>query len=188
MDQEQMIPLSKEAEAEEAAENTEPCAPKKINRFWLFLEEKGKGNLPLLLSFLLPFLTFFICLAVQGLYPFGDNQIINYDGWHQYYPFILKLWDHFHEGTSLLYDWSMGMGTNFLSMLSYYGSSPLNLLVLLAPERDFRLLFQFFVILRIGLAGLFMGLFLKKTMKKLMFPLRQMRMQLKSKSMLKLVK
>lgn len=166
MDQEQVRLLPEDSFSESPEkEGAEPKAPKKASRFWLFLEEKGKGNLPLLLSFLLPFLTFFICLAVQGLYPFGDNQIINYDGWHQYYPFLLKLWDHFHEGSSLLYDWSMGMGTNFLSMLSYYGSSPLNLLILLAPARDFRLLFQFFVILRVGLAGLFMGLFLKKTVK-----------------------
>jgi uncharacterized membrane protein YfhO len=166
MDQEQMqITADELCEASAEQTSAEPCKKRERSRLWLFLEEKGKGNLPLLLSFLLPFFTFFICLAVQGLYPFGDNQIINYDGWHQYYPFILKLWDHFHDGTSLLYDWSMGMGTNFLSMLSYYGSSPLNLLVLLAPERDFRLLFQFFVILRVGLAGLFMGMFLKKTMK-----------------------
>ena len=118
MDQDniQMLPEDSVEKPEEAT--AEQSAPRKFSRFWLFLEEKGKGNLPLLLSFLLPFLTFFICLAVQGLYPFGDNQIINYDGWHQYYPFLLKLWDHFHEGTSLLYDWSMGMGTNFLSMLS----------------------------------------------------------------------
>lgn len=176
MDQEKVptVPEESLAEANETAtvengeytqETAEALPPKKESRFWRFVEEKGKGNLPLVLAFLLPFLTFFICLAIQGLYPFGDNQIINYDGWHQYYPFILKLWDHFHEGTSLLYDWTMGMGTNFLSMLSYYGSSPLNLLILFAPERDFRLLFQLFVILRVGLAGLFMGLFLKKTTK-----------------------
>lgn len=138
---------------------------KKKSRFWLWVERKRGGYLPLLLSFLLPFLTFLICLICGGLYPFGDSQIINYDGWHQYYPFVLKLWDHFHEGTSLLYDWSMGMGTNFLSMLSYYGASPLNLLLILVPVRDFRFLFQLFVVIRIGLAGLFMGMFLRKITK-----------------------
>ncbi len=127
-----------------------------------WLEEKREGPWPLVLSFLLPFLIFSLCLVFQGVYPFGTGQIINYDGWHQYYPFLLQLWDHFKEGSSLLYDWSMGMGTNFLSMLSYYGSSPLNLLLILAPAREFRLLFTLFVALRIGLAGLFCALFLKK--------------------------
>ncbi|MBR5295637.1 MAG: YfhO family protein, partial [Clostridia bacterium] len=111
------------------------------------------------------FLIFTVCLAAEGVYPFGDNQIINYDGWHQYYPFVMKLWDHFHEGTSLLYDWSMGMGTNFLSMLAYYGSSPMNLLLIFVPVRDFRLLFMLFSVIRIGLAGLFTALFLRKVFK-----------------------
>ncbi len=147
-------------------EKEETVKEKKENPFFLFLEEKGRGHLPLVLAFLLPVLIFSVCLAVGGIYPFGDHQIINYDGWHQYYPFVMKLWDHFHEGTSLLYDWSMGMGTNFLSMLSYYGSSPFNLILLLVPVRDFRPLFMLFTVLRIGLAGLFMALFLKKVFKK----------------------
>lgn len=137
----------------------------RFGTFFLWLERKGQGNLPLLLAFLLPFVIFTVCLAVQGVYPFGDRQIINYDGWHQYYPFLLNLWDHFREGTSLLYDWSMGMGTNFLSMLSYYGASPLNLLIALAPEREFRLLFMLFTAVRIALAGGFFALFLRKVMK-----------------------
>ena len=137
---------------------------KQENVLLRFLHKTGSGPLPGILSFLLPFLVFSVCLAIEGVYPFGDRQIINYDGWHQYYPFLLKLWDHFHEGTSLLYDWSMGMGTNFLSMLSYYGSSPWNLLLLLVPVREFRVLFTLFTALRIGFAGYFTGLFLKKGM------------------------
>ena len=131
-------------------------------RFWHWVEKSGKGPLPLVPAFLLPFLIFCVCLALREIFPFGDRQILNFDGWHQYYPFLLKLWDHFHEGTSLLYDWSMGMGTNFLSMLSYYGSSPLNLALLFVKEREFRVLFTLLVALRIGLAGLFSGMFLRK--------------------------
>ena len=139
---------------------------KKENRFFAFFEKRKEGALPIVLAFLLPMIIFGICLAFLKVYPFGDGQFINYDGWHQYYPFVMKLWDHFHEGTSLLYDWSMGMGTNFLSMLSYYGASPLNLLLYLAPERDFRLLFMLFSVLRIGLAGLFTALFFRKVFSK----------------------
>lgn len=150
---------TKEAPAEEAV------GTKKENAVLAFFERTRDGKWPILAAFLLPFFIFSLFLAVEGVYPFGDGQIINYDGWHQYYPFVLKLWDHFHEGTSLLYDWSMGLGTNFLSMLSYYGSSPLNLLLLLVPVREFRLLFTLFVVIRISLAGLFMYLFLRKVFK-----------------------
>ncbi len=138
----------------------------KEKKFFAWFLKKGEGNLPLVLAFLLPFLIFSLCLVLQGVYPFGDGQLINYDGWHQYYPFLLQLWDHFHEGTSLLYDWSMGMGTNFLSMLSYYGASPLNLLLMLSPDREFRLAFMVLIAVRIGLAGGFFALFLKKVFSK----------------------
>ncbi len=159
--------LPDDALPEENADRSEGIAEesvkeKKPSRIALWLEKTKSTPLPLVLAFFLPFLIFSVCLAVQGVYPFGDGQIINYDGWHQYYPFLLELWDHFHEGESLLFDWSMGMGTNFLSMLSYYGSSPLNLLLLLVPVRDFRLLFTLFVAIRIGLAGLFTAMFLRK--------------------------
>lgn len=157
---EKMIPS--QAEKNEAAPVAKAASEKKESPFWAFLERTRSGKLPVLASFLLPFLIFSLFCALEGMYPFGDGQFINYDGWHQYYPFVLKLWDHFHEGTSLLYDWSMGMGTNFLSMLSYYGASPLNLLLLLVPGREFRLLFMLFVPLRIGLAGLFAYLFMRK--------------------------
>ena len=182
MDQEKVIPEGMETQESaenlslengEGCENAEENPRKKNilfsleekllkNRFFAWLGKKGEGKTPLVLAFLMPFFIYLLCLAVQGVYPFGDRQIINYDGWHQYYPFLLKLWDHFHEGTSLLYDWSMGMGTNFLSMLSYYGSSPLNLLLMLSPDREFRLAFTLLVAVRIGLAGGFFAIFLKK--------------------------
>ena len=145
-----------------AEEEKETPSPKKENPVFSFFQRTSQGKLPCLASFLLPFFLFSLFLAIEGVYPFGDGQIINYDGWHQYYPFVLKLWDHFHEGTSLLYDWSMGMGTNFLSMISYYGSSPLNLLLFLVPTRDFRVLFTLFVVLRVALSGFFSYLFLRK--------------------------
>lgn len=157
---EEMAPVE---EAVEAVETEKTEKPK--GKLALWLEKTGAGPWPLVLSFLLPFLIFGICLAVLGVYPAGNEQIINYDGWHQYYPFVMRLWEHFKEGTSLLYDWGMGMGTNFLSMLSYYGASPFNLLLIFVPVRDFRLLFMLFTVIRIGLAGLFMGLFLKKLIK-----------------------
>lgn len=133
-----------------------------VRRVHTFLENNREGKWPLFLAFLLPFLIFCLALAVRRVYPAGDRQIINYDGWHQYYPFLLRLWDHFREGKSLLYDWSMGMGTNFLSMLSYYGASPLNLLLCLAAAREFRVGFTLLLAIKIGLAGFFTALFLKK--------------------------
>ena len=132
-----------------------------LGRLARYFRAEGSGAV-YVLAFLLPFAVFSLALIVRRVYPFGDRQILNYDGWHQYYPFLMKLWDHFHQGQSLLYDRSMGMGTNFLSMLSYYGASPLNLLLMLSPGRDFRLAFTVLVTVKIGLSGLFTALLLKE--------------------------
>ncbi len=152
--------LNREATDKETVVEPDPIPRRKKIGAALSLHREGK--IPLVLSFVLPLVIFLAVLLIQGVYPVGDGQIINYDGWHQYYPFVMKLWDHFHEGQSLLYDWSMGMGTNFLSMLSYYGASPFNLILLFVPVRDFRVLFMLFTVFRIALAGLFMAMFLRK--------------------------
>ena len=123
---------------------------------WLWRRRVG------LLAFFMPFVLFCAAFCAVGIYPAGDRQVLNFDLWHQYYPFLLKFWDHLHEGTSLFYDWSMGMGTNFLSLLSYYGASPLNLLLGLAAAREFRVGFTLLIAVRAGFAGLFTAKFLQK--------------------------
>lgn len=132
--------------------------------------KKKESKLPLLLSFLLPFviagLSFtLIPLIFQdgGLYPFGDKMILAHDGWHQYYPFFRDFQAKLLNGQSLQYTWSVGMGIGYLSLFAYYLASPLNLLVLLMPTAYLTELFAFLTILKLGLAGLFFGLFLKIT-------------------------
>ncbi len=136
-------------------ENVQTSPPRGSVRRAIQKCAQGKNGAVYVLAFFLPFFIFSLTLALRGVYPFGDRQILNYDGWHQYYPFLMKLWDHVHQGQSLLYDRSMGMGTNFLSLLSYYGASPLNLVLLLSPTRDFRVAFTVLTAAKIGLAGLF---------------------------------
>ncbi len=38
------------------------------------------------------------------------------------------------SGSGLLYTWSIGMGMDYLGLISYYLASPLNLLSVLVPE------------------------------------------------------
>ncbi|MBR5742809.1 MAG: YfhO family protein, partial [Clostridia bacterium] len=118
------------------------------------------------LAFLIPFVLMLAAFALEDVYPAGGRQILNYDEWHQYYPFWMQLHDHLREGSSLLYDADMGLGTNFLSLISYYGASPLNLLTVLFAARDLRILFTLLTALRIGLAGGFCAYFLKKVFAK----------------------
>lgn len=125
------------------------------------LRPSSKERLPLLLSFCLPFLIACIALAIAGLYPFGDGQIMAHDGWHQYYPFFLNFREKLLSGGSLQYTWDIGAGTGYLSLFAYYLASPLNLLSLLVPAAYMRELFAFLTVLKLGLAGLFFGVYLK---------------------------
>ena len=56
----------------------------------------------------------------------GNNQMLVVDLWHQYYPFFRVVREKLLTGGSFLYSWSTGLGTNFLSLISYYAASPLN--------------------------------------------------------------
>lgn len=130
------------------------------------LKRSKRERLPLLLSFCLPFLISGIALAIAGLYPFGDGQSMAHDGWHQYYPFFRAFREKLLSGGSLQYTWDVGAGTGYLSLFAYYLASPLNLLAILVPPAFLRELFAFLTVLKLGLAGLFFGVYLKLVYRK----------------------
>ena len=118
---------------------------------------------PLLLSFLIPFLGMLVVMFLGGYEPFGNDKAILYsDEYHQYYPFFVEFRRALRSGDSLLYSWSVGMGMDYLGLISYYLASPLNLLCFFVPESMTLELFALLMSVRLGLAGLFMAIFLKK--------------------------
>ena len=50
-----------------------------------------KSRIFLLLSFGIPMLFLAVGLVLQNVHPFGDQQILVVDFWHQYYPFLRLL-------------------------------------------------------------------------------------------------
>lgn len=66
--------------------------------------------------------------------PWGDKQMLVIDLWHQYYPFLVELHEKLQSGGSLLHSWVIGMGSNFILVMSYYLLSPLNFLSVIVPE------------------------------------------------------
>ncbi len=130
------------------------------------LKSRAERALPLFLSFLLPFVIAGLAFAISGLYPFGDRQIFVNDGWHQYYPFLVAFRSKLLNGGSLQYDWTVGMGSNYLSIFAYYLSSPLYLLSALVPLRWLREFYALMTVLKLGLAGLFFGVYLRLVYRK----------------------
>ena len=132
----------------------QPAAGKLTTGFWLFL------------AFFVPFILMFIVFALSKVHPFGDNQILATDLWHQYYPFLVDYHSKLTEGGSLLWTWKSGGGTNYPALLAYYAASPLNLLSAFFPTSALRDFVYYITCVKIGLAGMFFGLFLRITFKR----------------------
>ena len=120
----------------------------------------------LALAFLIPFLGMLFVMVVSQYEPFGQYSMLYSDMFHQYYPFFVAFRKALRSGESLLYSWNVGMGMDYLGLISYYLASPMNLLSVFVPEG---LTLEFFALLmpvKLGLAGLFFAIFLKGIYKK----------------------
>ena len=120
----------------------------------------------LLLAFLTPFVAMCILMLIRGFEPFGRMSMLYSDMYHQYYPFFVAFRKALLSGDSLLYSWSVGMGMDYLGLISYYLASPLNLLSVLVPEGLLLEYFSLLMPIKLGFAGLFFALFLKKLFRK----------------------
>ena len=116
----------------------------------------------LTLAFLLPFFGVLLVMLFSQYKPFGSYAILYSDMYHQYYPFFVEFRNTLRSGGSLLHNWSVGMGMDYLAMISYYLASPLYLLSVLVPESWLMSFFSMLLPIKLGLAGLFFAIFLKK--------------------------
>ena len=117
----------------------------------------------LALAFLIPFLGMLFVMLFSQFEPFGKYSMLYSDMYHQYYPFFVAFREALRSGDSLLYSWNVGMGMDYLGLISYYLASPLNLLSVLVPEGWLLEFFSLLVPIKLGLASLFFSIFLKKT-------------------------
>ena len=115
------------------------------------------------LAFAIPCVGMLVVMIISGYEPFGDSAILYSDNYHQYFPFFKAFREHLRSGGSLLWSWDVGLGMDYLGLISYYLASPLYLLSVLVPDA---LVLEYYCLLlpvRLGLAGLFFAIFLKHT-------------------------
>ena len=115
----------------------------------------------LTLAFLIPCAGMLFVMLISQYEPFGQYSILYSDMYHQYYPFFVAFRNALRSGQSLLHSWSVGLGMDYLGLISYYLASPLNLLSVLVPEAWLLEFFSLLMPVRLGFAGLFFAIFLK---------------------------
>lgn len=121
------------------------------------------------LAFAVPFVLMIYSFALSKFYPFGDNQIMVIDMWHQYFQFFRVLHEKLQSFGSLLYTWQGGLGTNFIALISYYAASPLYFLTVFVPEKFLTEAMAMIVVLKISFSGAFMCIYLRSLYKKCNF-------------------
>ena len=124
-----------------------------------------KWNYPAL-AFAFPVIGVLFVMIISQYAPFGKYSMLYSDMYHQYFPFFKNFRSALLSGDSLLHNWTIGMGLDYLGLVSYYLASPLNLLSVLVPEAWLLQYFELLMPIKLGLAGLFFAVFLKKTFKK----------------------
>ena len=116
----------------------------------------------LVIAFLFPCIGMLVLQIIAGCAPFGSSSMLYSDMYHQYFPFFKAYREALLSGDSLLHNWSVGMGIDYLGLISYYLASPLNLLSVLVPESWLLPFFGLMLPVRLGLASLCFAIFLKK--------------------------
>ncbi len=146
----------------QALENPTLTAEHKGGKFKAFLSH----NIFIILAFVVPFVLMTTAFAIMKVSPFGDQQILVTDLWHQYYPFLVDFQDKLKHGESLFWSWTQGGGVNYFALMSYYLASPLNFFTVFIPSDWLREFLMFSVVIKVACAGMFMAIFLRSVYKK----------------------
>lgn len=152
--------------AAKAKKKAAPSTPVKLVPVEQSKYERISSRLYLGLAFFIPFAMMFVCFAVAGVEPFGTNQILVTDLWHQYYPFLVDFQDKLQHGGNLLWTWKSGGGSNYVSLMAYYLLSPLNFFSVFVPASGLKIFLYVITCIKIGLASFFFAIFLRITFKR----------------------
>lgn len=131
----------------------------------LNINEKWQKRIPLVACFLIPLLISIIICMDHEVFPFGEQCILHIDMYHQYCPFFTEFMDKLKSAESLQYSWTIGLGSDFVSLYAYYLASPLNWLIVLCPKGFVIEFMTILVLLKIALCGLTFGYYLKQHFK-----------------------
>ena len=127
---------------------------------------KEKKVLLYVLAFLIPILIgvigFYTCLRFK----ISGNLVPTYSDFQaQYVNLFTYLQNALKGDASFIYSFSKGLGGNMASTIAYYLLSPLNLLIIFVSQHNIPFMILGIIIVKMGLSGLCMYIFLRYTFK-----------------------
>lgn len=124
------------------------------------IKERLKETYCYWVSFLIVAVVMLAIFIAEKITPFGTNSLTIVDSLHQYLPFFSDYRDKILNEGSLFYTWNIAMGSNFVSLFSYYLASPLNFLLLLFSKEYIAAGVCIIMALKICLSAVTMAYFL----------------------------
>lgn len=134
----------------------------KLHSIWKLLKDKYVYTA----TFLIAFLMMIGAWVIGEVGPFGGRCLVVVDGVHQYLPFFAEYQDKLKNLDTLQYTMDVGLGNNFLSLWSYYLSSPFNLIILLCNKSHLPMALNLIISVKIILGAVCFAYFLMHAGKK----------------------
>ena len=125
--------------------------------------KKYKKQLLIILSFLIPLITYLIVFYIKGL--LTNKTILSGDMAVQYYPLYNYLKGVMDGTNSIFYSFSKGLGGTMFGTMLYYLSSPLNIFLIFIDKQYIPDFMTYLVILKLSLCGLTMYLYMRRKFK-----------------------
>jgi uncharacterized membrane protein YfhO/putative flippase GtrA len=138
-----------------------------FGKCFVFKKEKrslmdiARENMLIIMAFALPAVFMLILWIVEKIGPFGGNSLTMVDSLHQYLPFFSDYYDKLKNEGSLFYSWDIGLGSNLLSIIAYYMSSPLNLIMVLFKRKHLYIVMSLLISFKICASSASMAYFLR---------------------------
>ena len=124
---------------------------------------KSSKVLLYLSAFLIPVFIYMIVMFVCKITPFGSRTLLVWDADGQYAYFLTELRRVFLGQADPFYTLNAALGSGLTGLISYYLASPWNVIFALFKETDLPLAYSILVLIKIGLAGLCMMVYLHYT-------------------------
>lgn len=116
-----------------------------------------------LISFFAPIILMLPGFYVMKIFPFGANSTMAVDLKNQYAGFYEAFRRLLTSPSSFSYSWSKSIGGEMLGTFAYYVMGPVNLIMLLFSRSDLPIAIEVVQIIKLGLCGLSMSIFLIST-------------------------